>query len=58
MLHRLEVTNGSYLWTEVKETITAPADAVRMALFFGLRLCKGKVQFDDISITTASEEVR
>ncbi len=27
-----------------------------MALFFGLRPCKGKVNFDDIHITTASEK--
>ena len=32
-----------------------PGGAVRMALFFGLLPCKGKVNFDDIHITTASE---
>jgi hypothetical protein len=52
---RPELTAGDYDWTEVKETITAQQGAVRMALFFGLRPCKGKVDFDDIHITTASE---
>ncbi len=53
--HRPELTAGDYDWTEVKETITTPEGAVRMALFFGLLPCKGKVNFDDIHITTASE---
>jgi hypothetical protein len=53
--HRPELTAGDYDWTEVKETIFAPEGAVRMALFLGLLPCKGKVNFDDIHITTASE---
>jgi hypothetical protein len=53
--HRPELTTGSYGWTEVKDTIVAPAAAVRMALFMGLRPCKGIVNFDDVRITTASE---
>jgi hypothetical protein len=54
-MHHEELTKGDYDWTEVKETIPAPQGAVRMALFFGLRPCKGKVDFDDINIRTASE---
>ena len=54
-LQRPELTQGSYGWTEVKQAITAPEDAVRMALFLGLTPCKGRVNFDDIQITTASE---
>ena len=50
-----ELTKGSYEWKDVKETITAPAGAVRMALFMGLLPCKGQVNFDDIDICTASE---
>jgi len=55
-MHRPELATGNYDWTEVKETVTAPQDAVRMALFLGLTPCKGQVNFDDINITTASEE--
>jgi len=54
-LQRPQLTQGSYGWTEVRQEITAPEDAVRMALFFGLTPCKGRVNFDDIQITTASE---
>jgi hypothetical protein len=54
-LLRPELTQGSYGWTEVSQEITAPEDAVRMALFFGLTPCKGRACFDDIQITTASE---
>jgi hypothetical protein len=50
-----ELTQGSYDWTDVKQTITAPQGAVRMALFLGLLPCKGQVNFDDVNITTASE---
>ncbi len=56
-MHRPEMTAGDYGWTEIKETVSAPEGAVRMALFFGLRPCKGKVYFDDIHITTASESL-
>jgi hypothetical protein len=52
-VHRPELTNGNYGWTEVKDTITASGGAVRMALFFGVRPCKGKVEFDDINLRTA-----
>jgi hypothetical protein len=55
-LQRPELTQGSYGWAEVKRAITAPEGAVRMALFFGLTPCKGTVNFDDIHITTASDE--
>jgi hypothetical protein len=54
-LQRPDLTQGSYGWTQVQRTITAPAGAVRMALFFGLLPCRGKVNFDEIHITTASE---
>lgn len=53
--HRPDLTRGSYGWTEVKDRITAPEGAVRMALFFGLRPCKGRVSFDAIEIATASQ---
>jgi len=49
---RPELANGTFDWTEVKETITAPASAVRMALFLGIQPCKGEVGFDDINIKT------
>ncbi len=51
---RPELTTGSYDWTDVKETIVAPKDAIRMALFMGLTPCKGEVNFDDINLTTES----
>ena len=50
-----ELTAGDHPWTELRETIAAPAGAVRMALFFGLRPCQGEVNFDDINIRTANE---
>jgi hypothetical protein len=52
-MHRPDLAHGSYPWKGVKETITAPANAVRMALFFGLQPCKGKVEYDGITIKTA-----
>jgi hypothetical protein len=55
-VQRPDLTKGSYGWTDVKRTIIAPAGAVRMALFFGLLPCRGKVNFDNIHITTASED--
>jgi hypothetical protein len=55
-MQRAKLTKGSYAWTEVKQTIVAPEGAVRMALFLGLTPCKGQVNFDDINITTASED--
>ena len=50
-----ELTKGNFDWTDVKETITAPQGAIRMALFVGMTPCKGQANFDDIDITTASE---
>ena len=50
-----EFTKGGYDWKELKETVTAPKDAIRMALFFGVLPCKGHLDFDDINIKTASE---
>ena len=50
---RPELTKGTFDWKEVKETITAPDSAVRMALFLGTLPCKGEVGFDDINIKTA-----
>jgi hypothetical protein len=55
-LHRPELTKGSYPWTEVSETVTAPETAVRMALFLGIQPCKGELGFDDINIKTADGE--
>jgi hypothetical protein len=51
---REKLTKGSYGWTEVKDTITAPKGAIRMALFLGVLPCKGVVCFDDIEIKTAT----
>jgi hypothetical protein len=49
---RPELTKGSNEWTEVKETITAPDTAVRMAMFLGIRPSTGELDFDDINIKT------
>jgi hypothetical protein len=54
-MQRPELASGSYDWTEVRRTITAPERAVRMALFFGLTPCTGQAHFDDIDISTANE---
>ena len=56
VLHRPELTKGSYPWTEVSETVTAPETAVRMALFLGIQPCKGELGFDDINLKTADGE--
>jgi hypothetical protein len=52
---RAALTKGNFPWTEVKQEITAPKGAVRMALFLGLLPCKGQVNYGSINITTASE---
>jgi hypothetical protein len=49
---RRELLKGSYGWTPVSEIITAPENAVRMALFLGIQPCQGEVGFDDINIKT------
>jgi hypothetical protein len=54
-MQRPELTKGDYDWTEVKDTVTAPDGAARMALFIGITPCKGKVDFCEINIRTASE---
>jgi hypothetical protein len=51
---RERLTKGGYDWTVVKDTITAPKGAIRMALFLGVLPCKGVVCFDDIDIKTAT----
>ena len=51
-MHRPELTKDSYDWADVKETLTAPDTAVRMALFLGIRPSTGEVDFDDINIKT------
>lgn len=53
---RPELSKGRYDWTEVSETVASPVNAVRMALFMGLRPCKGEMDFDDINIKTESAE--
>src|SRR5208283_629738 len=53
-LVRPELTTGTYDWTDVKQHITAPQGAIRMALFMGVLPCKGEVDFDDINLTTES----
>lgn len=50
--HRPAQIKGSYEWVEVKETLTAPESAVRMALFLGIRPSTGELHFDDINIKT------
>ena len=52
-LHHPELTRGTFPWTEVKEVVTAPESAVRMALALGILPCKGEVGFDDINVKTA-----
>jgi hypothetical protein len=47
-----ELTKGNFDWTDVKQTVTAPKGAIRMALFMGVLPCKGTVCFDDIDIKT------
>lgn len=49
---RPELTKGSYDWSEIKQTITAPKGAIRMALFMGVQPSKGEINFDDIEIKT------
>ena len=48
-----ELTKGTFDWTQITETITAPESAVRMALALGVLPCKGEVGFDDINLKTA-----
>ena len=55
--HNAAVGKGSYAWTEIKQTITAPKEAGHVALFLALRPCKGKVNFDDINIKTRPGEM-
>jgi hypothetical protein len=54
-MHHAEFAKDSYDWTELKETVVAPKDAIRMSLFFGILPCQGRVDFDDIDIKTATE---
>lgn len=51
-LHRPELTQGTFGWTEVKKVVTAPQTAERMAVALGILPCKGEVGFDDIDIKT------
>jgi hypothetical protein len=55
VMHHPELTQGEYDWTNVEATVIAPEGAVRMALFLGVRPCKGDVGFDDVNIRTASD---
>jgi hypothetical protein len=55
-MHGEKYIKGSYDWTDLSETVTAPDGVVRMTLFFGITPCKGEVSFDDIDITTADGE--
>ncbi len=48
-----ELTRGTFDWTDVKEVVTAPDGAVRMALALGILPCKGEVGFDNINVKTA-----
>ncbi len=52
-LHHPELTKGTFPWTTVREVVTAPESAVRMAVALGILRCKGEVGFDDINIKTA-----
>ena len=53
-LNHPELAKGTFPWTEVKEVVTAPESAVRMAVALGILPCKGRVGFDDINIKTAN----
>ena len=52
-LHHPELAKDAFPWTEVKEVVTAPESAVRMAVALGILPCKGEVGFDDINVKTA-----
>jgi hypothetical protein len=54
---RPEFNRGSHAWGEVKGTVTAPADARRMALFMGGRGCTGRVSFDEIRTLAARTDL-
>ena len=54
VMHRPELAGGNYDWTTLRQTITAPEGAIRMALFMGVLPCKGELNFDDIDIKTES----
>ena len=49
---RPDLTQGSFDWAEIKQTITAPKTAAHVAIFLGLRPATGKVHFDDINLKT------
>ena len=49
-----DLTRGSYDWREIRQTVTAPEGAVRMALFLGVLPGVGRLGFDDIQIKTAT----
>lgn len=51
-VHHPELTRGSFDWIELKQMVTAPKGAVRMALFFGLLPCRGELDFDEINLKT------
>jgi hypothetical protein len=53
VMHRPELTAGSYPWTNVKQIVIAPETAVRMALFLGMQPSKGELGLDDINLKTA-----
>jgi hypothetical protein len=55
--HNAKFTKGTFDWTDLKETVTAPKTAGRMALFVGMRPGKGFVHFDDINVKTESGSV-
>jgi hypothetical protein len=57
VFHRSNLTDQSYDWTNIAETVVAPEGARRMALFFGVLPCKATLNFDDIDLRTASVNV-
>jgi hypothetical protein len=50
---RPELATGTHAWTEVRGSVTAPANARRMALFMGVRNCTGRAFFDEIRTLAA-----
>jgi hypothetical protein len=50
---RPDLASGTRGWTEVRGSVTAPAEARRMALFLGGRSCTGKLGFDAIRTLAA-----
>ncbi|MBI2299398.1 MAG: right-handed parallel beta-helix repeat-containing protein [Armatimonadetes bacterium] len=44
------VRSGDFGWTQITSVATVPAEALRVAFFFGLRPCTGALWLDDLAI--------